>query len=477
MKVTILTQIELIQQNIPRCIALAQKAGADLPFNFLYLPVLWWRHFNNQDHSVFWQKRGKNFLGNQSILEQMFLLLVEKDDVLCAAAPFVLYRVKTSGNEQGELRVLSYAGDAVLVPYQDVTVDPVVRKPALAALAESLVLLFEKEHADLLLLGNQPDSSKNIPVLRKLFADGKYKQFDVSEAVSCIRGGVRPWTIRQLSRRVRKLSTRACNEGVEVDGLEKFSGTLLEYTPLKLVFPRTRDVLESELRVILKKCQAHDKLSADLDVVEQLLLDRPICFPHIALPAGHDDFLALLSRSTRYYYRRYMKSFKESGGTFESVLGTSITDRDIEEYLQLHQVRWGAESMFLCGETYAFHVDMVRAMARQGCFGLFFARFDGRRVAVLSCFDIHPRRECYFTGMNPDYRETRAGRLLWLHSIYDAIDSGFTRYDLGPGDFGYKMSFATGQTRSHNFLLCRRGDTVDIDAVFSGYERLVIVHQ
>lgn len=475
MNVTILTQIESIKQSIPRCIALAKKAGADLAFNYFHLPVLWWCHFNGLDSSAFWQKRGKNFLGTRSTLDQIFLLLVEKDGVLCAAAPFVLYRVRAAGEEQRDLRVLCYAGDSVLVPYQDVTVDPAMQKPALSALVESLVQLFQQEGADLLILGNQPDNSKNISVLRRLFAERQYGRFCVREAVSSIRGGVRPWTIRQLSRRVRKLSDRARNKGVEVDGLEEFSGKLLECSPLKLVFPVTRNLLDSELQVILKGCRAHETLAVDLNSVEQLLQDRAICYPNISLPAEHDEFLALLSRSTRYYYRRYMKSFKEAGGTFESVLGQSITDGDIEEYLHLHQMRWGTESMFVCGDTYDFHVEMVQAMAKEGCFALFFACFGGNRVAVLSCFDIYPRRECYFTGMNPEYRETRAGRLLWLHSIYNAIDNGFTRYDLGPGDFGYKMSFATGKTRSHNFLVYENDSPIDLDTVFSGYERMVAV--
>jgi len=132
--------------------------------------------------------------------------------------------------------------------------------------------------------------------------------------------------------------------------------------------------------------------------------------------------------------------------------------------------------MFVCGDdSYAFHVDMVTAMAGEGLFSLFFARFAGKRVAVLSSFDIHPRRECYFTGMDPEYRETRAGRLLWLHSIYDAIDHGYETYDLGPGDFGYKMSLATGEARSHNFLVTGNNSPLDLNSIFAGYECMVPV--
>ncbi len=474
MNVKVLTEIESIREQVPRCIELARRAGAALPCSFLYPSIHWWNHFNSRDGSAFWKKRGKNFFGSQSTLEQLFLLMVEEDGVLCAVAPFVSYLVRQAGGQ--ELRILSYAGDPALIPSREITVDPARRRPVLGVFIERLVKLYQDEGFDLLILDNQLDTSQNVSVIRDFFADFQHEQIVVREAVTFMRGGVRPWTVRQLSRRVRKLADVAANEGVAIGGIEDFSARLSACAPLKLLFPVTRKGLEKELRQILARCRTYEALAGSLAAVENLLHDRPICYPYISLPRDHEAFLAALSRSTRYYYRRYMKSFKEAGGTFETVSGRDIRQEDIRDYLHLHQVRWGGESMFICGDdSYAFHVDLVKAMAGEGLFSLFFARFAGQRVAVLSSFDIHPRRECYFTGMDPAYRDTRAGRLLWLYSIYDAIDNGYETYDLGPGDFGYKMSFATGEARSHNFLVTGNDSLLDLDAIFAGYECMMPV--
>ena len=80
-------------------------------------------------------------------------------------------------------------------------------------------------------------------------------------------------------------------------------------------------------------------------------------------------------------------------------------------------------------------------MVRQGFLTLFFARFQGKRIATHSCFDILSRREAYLIGQDPEFKNLGAGRLLFMETIYDAIDSGFDVYDLGQGWFDYKMIF------------------------------------
>jgi len=319
MNVRVLTEPESIREQVLCCVELARRVGADLPFNFLYPSMHWWDHFNSRDGTAFWKKRGKNFFGMQSTLEQLFLFIVEEDGVPCAVAPFVSYRVRIAGERQP--RILSYAGDQVLIPYQDIMVDPVRRRPALTILIERLVRLYQEEGFDLLILGNQLDSSQNVPVIRDILSDLQHARLHVQEAVASMRGGVWPWTIRQLSRRFRRLADIAANEGVAIDAIEDFSARLSACTPSRMLFPATRKVLATELQQILAGCRTYEVLAGSLAAVEDLLRDRPICYPYISLPRDHEAFLATLSRSTRYYYRRYMKSFKEAGGTFRNRIG------------------------------------------------------------------------------------------------------------------------------------------------------------
>jgi len=471
-KIEIVTDSKEIQKMIPRCMALAKKSDALFPFCFPALSIQWWNHFNNKDGSIFWQKRGANFFGRQSRLEKFYLIIVEQNGKLCGFAPFVALSVLTTANKNKQ-RVLCYAGDPVLMPYQGITVDPTSARTTIFTLFEHLIRLFKKEEFNLLFLGYELETSSNISLIRDFFSQTQTKQISVLEAVSSIRGGIRPWTIRQLSRRVRKVADQAINKDISLNDSGLLCDKLSECPPLKLLFPGTRKVLEQELESFLTSCRAHQSLNDVIAPVEDLLHDRPICYPYIDLPENHESFMATLSSSTRYYYRRYMKSFINKGGSFETVRGKDISDQDINDYLHLHKARWGRESMFINNDSHEFHIDISKLMAEHNLFSLFFARYDGERIAVLSSFDINRRRECYFTGMNPEFQKTRAGRLLWLHSIYDAIDSGFTTYDLGPGDFGYKMSFATGEDRTHCFLVTAKDNNLDLDLLFTGYECMV----
>ena len=165
-----------------------------------------------------------------------------------------------------------------------------------------------------------------------------------------------------------------------------------------------------------------------------------------------------------------MKKFLEGGGSFETVPSAEITDEDIEDYIRLHLLRWGNGSAAICGEAADYHRKISRAMAQQGMFLLFFARYQGKRVAVHSCFDIGSRREGYLTGLDPEFDELRAGRLLYIQTIYDAIDKGFNRYELGAVGFGYKMSFVKKTAVAHNFFLYGSGRNTRLDQIFTGFE-------
>jgi len=73
-------------------------------------------------------------------------------------------------------------------------------------------------------------------------------------------------------------------------------------------------------------------------------------------------------------------------------------------------------------------------------------------------------------GRNPKYDNTRAGSLLVMETILDAIDHGFTVYDLGVVGFSYKMDFTKTYSISHNFFLSSDGNQPDLKKIFLGYE-------
>ncbi len=73
-------------------------------------------------------------------------------------------------------------------------------------------------------------------------------------------------------------------------------------------------------------------------------------------------------------------------------------------------------------------------------------------------------------GLDSKYHALRAGRLLYLHTIYDAIDRGLERYELGAVGFDYKMSFANNTSVAHNFFFHPSGTKPDLNRIFAGFE-------
>jgi len=181
-------------------------------------------------------------------------------------------------------------------------------------------------------------------------------------------------------------------------------------------------------------------------------------------------FLMSLSKETRRFYRRYRRRFLEQGGYFEKLGSEEITELDINDYLSLHIACWGDESTAINDLTADFHRDFSVNAAMLGYLTLFFARVQKRRIAAHVCFDFLTRREGYYTGRDPKFSELRAGRLLYLETIYDAIDNGFRIYDLGAGGDEYKQSFSNNNATTHNFVLKVSTVDINLNQIFNGFE-------
>jgi hypothetical protein len=116
----IINDAQEIAALLPHCKTLARNAGGNLPFHQIEVPLLWWKHFNSLNGADFAGKRGRNFLGLQSWVEAFHLVVAEKESEICGLAPLVSTAVKISAHDPN-VRILSFAGDSVLIAYQSVT--------------------------------------------------------------------------------------------------------------------------------------------------------------------------------------------------------------------------------------------------------------------------------------------------------------------------------------------------------------------
>lgn len=469
----LLTDRDDINQIVPASLALAEKSGASLPFQFMHMPLIWWETFQHAQNTLFGQKRGKSFLGVQCRLEKLSVLIAREGETLCGVVPLTTYAVKVTA-EQGELHIMTLVGDYVLHPFQDFVVDNVHRQNILAAMLAHITDLLKNESM-IFWAGYIPEDSPNSKVLRDICNALNDQNMQYIETISAQKGGVWPWTMDGIRGALEKISANCEITGEPVQGLAELKAEFAECTAQSLLFPRTRSKFLQELQELLPRVRMPGSQGDLAERLESFLKNTPMLYPYINLPEDREEYLASLSYSTRRYFRRYMKKFYEAGGHFETVLPHEITDSDIEDYIRLHLLRWGKDSAAICGESSEYHRKISKAMAQRGMFLLFFARYQDKRIAVHSCFDIGARREGYVTGLDPEYNELRAGRLLYLHTIYDAIDKGFSRYELGAVGFDYKMSFVEKSSFAHSFFIYPAGKKFNLDQIFLGFECMMPV--
>ncbi len=469
--VRVLSDRAEIDGILPRCIQLARESGSDLPFQYLHLPVLWWDTFNNDDGTDFNRKRGTNFLGARSWLKDLRLLVATKGASVIGAVPIVSYLVKIPG-EENPARIVTFPGDYQLLCRQDFVVSAEARREAIRALLDSLVQCIEKED-DVVVIPYVPEDSPNVQELRRYLDDAPARGLNCFTAMTGRRGGVRPWTVDAILSCLRQTADRTASRPLK-DETASLIGELAACPPMNLLFPRTHKRLEEKVLAVLGSFRKDPALEDVVGELETLLADAPVIYPYTPLPKDRQTYMGGLGKRTRKNIKNLMGRFARHGGGIEHIDSEGITEQDISDYLTLHNLRWGDASASLRGDaSFHFHRELCRKLASDRCLSLFFATYQGRRIASCSCIDMQGRREAYLSGRDPAYDEWSAGRLVVLESILDAIDRGFGTYDLGLGWFAYKMAFAKSYTRTWNFFLSPRRGPEDFKKIYLGFECMI----
>ncbi len=464
-KISILGNLQQIRDNIPRCCKLAQQAESFIPFHQFDLSLIWWENFHSKNGFDFGSKRGRNFIGSQSAVQDLILIIAEKDRNLVGAVPLVLVRSKISGDKT-PINILTFPGDSVLVPYQDFLTYPGDREQVINMLFTAAVE-FSRAKDALLFLPYIPENSPHIDSLKNQLDMYGEKGYEGAFLKNRRRGGVHPWTLQSLAFHAEKLAEKVNNTV-----LDELTQDLRNTTTAVLFFPKTRQALQNRIQDIITTFSDNDLVTEDISHIRQLLAPADIIYPFLKLPASKEDYLASLSKGTRRYFRRYKKQFVEQGGSFEKLKGEQIREKDVQDYLDLHFQRWHEESAALNDVTRPFHFESSLKMAGSNQFTLFFAKYNGERIAAHSCFDIGKRREGYFTGRDPAKEELRAGRLLYMETILDAIEEGFMEYNFGYGGDSYKLSFTDTVGKTVHFILAENGKMPNLEKLYPKYELL-----
>jgi hypothetical protein len=478
-----------IRPELDRLRALADASGSTFLFNRPEVPLLWFKHFGGKDGADFGTRRGRNFYGARTRVEEILYAIAEgPDGRACGMAALAASEVTLKANAP-PLRLLSFCADSVILFYQDLVTLPEGREATVEALAEAMAELGERE-ARVLFLGHIPEDSPNLPALEAWASRRKAAGRAGGLAENRFRGGVYPWSAHKIAAALRAAvkpphendTAKAGKPGAAVAGpaaavdpettasMEALAAKLDAQGPALLGFAATRIGLEKDLSVAMETLRSLPAAGESLAAIALCLEGDRIQYPYLNLPSDPEAYLESLSSSRRYYFRRYLKKYSEAGAAFEKLSPDRVTDADIENYLALHLERWGGDSVAVNDATLPFHRELCRFAADAGILTLFFATHQGRRLVAHVCLDIGKRREYFFSGRTQGSEELRAGKLMVMHTILDAISSGFSVYDFGYGGDEYKADFTKVQRTARSIFLAPGAEMPDLDRLFPKYE-------
>jgi hypothetical protein len=186
-----------------------------------------------------------------------------------------------------------------------------------------------------------------------------------------------------------------------------------------------------------------------------LNVEREDVCPVIRLPQGADfeAYLATLGKKERHEIRRKVRR-AESKGDIELVESTDPV-RDLDEFIDLHQRKWGDRGLFpdtvggAQGRTFVRSLFERFGAATTGpdavpdhpTIHLGFLTVAGRRIAAEIHFETAGSLLYYNAGVDPEAKALSPGVVQLELLVRRAIDRGKCRVDLLRGDEPYKYEW------------------------------------
>lgn len=118
-------------------------------------------------------------------------------------------------------------------------------------------------------------------------------------------------------------------------------------------------------------------------------------------------------------------------------------DADMTVMLNLHEQRFGHQSLLLDDRAQAFHRSFAARALERGWLRLAFLDLDGTPVAASYGWNVGGRYGDYNGGFAPEWAKMSVGLLLIVHTLRSALEEGATEYDFLLGDEPYKSRFTS----------------------------------
>ena len=192
-----------------------------------------------------------------------------------------------------------------------------------------------------------------------------------------------------------------------------------------------------------------------------LNVEREDVCPVVTLPLGIDfeGYLSTLGKKERHEIRRKIRR-AEAAGPIELNESTDPLV-DLEDFIDLHQRRWGDEGLFAPtpggDASRVFIRRLFEESGPDGPLGLAFLTVGGRRIAAGLHFRVNDGFLYYNAGIDPDARELSPGVLMVAAYVRMALAAGCRRLDFLRGNEPYKYEWGAVDEPIQRLLVRRSG--------------------
>ncbi len=173
--------------------------------------------------------------------------------------------------------------------------------------------------------------------------------------------------------------------------------------------------------------------------------------------ASDDDYLASLSKSTRWRVRRSLRGLEALGDL--AIKEASSVEQSLELFAQageLHLEKWGSESGFNNQKFVGFHRKLIEANFSSGKVRLFGLRSNGELLGSFYFFFYEGTVYFYLCGLKKfEDNNLRPGLVGHYMIIREFIKEGAAYYDFMAGEEQYKRSLGSVRETLHWFFLQR----------------------
>jgi CelD/BcsL family acetyltransferase involved in cellulose biosynthesis len=170
-----------------------------------------------------------------------------------------------------------------------------------------------------------------------------------------------------------------------------------------------------------------------------------------------DAWVQSLAPKARQEVRRRRRRLDEAGAEFQ-VVGAADRGPALDALLDLHAERWRDRggSRALVPGLRAMLDEAAREMLPDGRMRLLTVTAEGRHIAATMVLGAGEEAVGWLGGFDPEWARSGVSMALIVLAIEDAIRSGKTLFDLGPGDMDYKRRLATGEREISGLTIAPR---------------------